>query len=215
MAGDDSRCLPLSAVYDPELTLSLPPRTSAASGMNAMAHAVESLYGPDRNPVVELLAAKAVALLAASLTRIVDRPTDRDARTDAMYGAWLAAAFRAQAGIEHALAQRVRQTFGLDHSHCHAVFTPYAVGFNATAAPGAAASIARGLGVDDAGRGLYDLNVRLGLPTGLKDLGMREPDIEQAIEAVAAAKFVNPRPVTRADIADLIVQAYHGEPPRF
>lgn len=215
MAGDDDNCLPLTAIYDPDLTLSLPPRTSAASGMNAMAHATETLYGPDLNPVVEALAANAVALLGASLPRIVDHPDAIAARSDALYGAWLAAAFRAQVGVEHALAQRVRQAFGLDHSHCHAIFTPYAIAFNAKAAPQAMDRIARALDVKDAGRGLYDLNVRIGLPTGLKGLGMKEVDIAKAVDIVAAGKFVNPRPVSRDDLTNLMTQAYHGEPPRF
>jgi maleylacetate reductase len=215
MAGEDDNCLPLTAIYDPDLTLSLPPRTSAASGMNAMAHAVETLYGPDINPVVQLHASSAVALLAANLPRIVDDPNDIESRSDALYGAWLAAAFRAQAGVEHALAQRVRQAFGLDHSHCHAIFTPYAIAFNAKAAPDAIDLIARALGAKDAGRGLYDLNLRIGLPTGLKGLDMQEADIPKAVEIVAAGKFVNPRPVSREDIANLITQAYHGEPPKF
>ena len=94
MAGDHDDCLPLTAIYDPNLTLSLPPRTSAASGMNAMAHAVETLYGPDINPVVELHAASAVALLSANLPRIVDDPDDIEARSDVLYGAWLAAEVR-------------------------------------------------------------------------------------------------------------------------
>ena len=215
MAGDDDNCLPLTAIYDPDLTLSLPPRTSAASGMNAMAHAVETLYGPDINPVVEGLAAQAVELLGASLPRVVDRPDDIDARTAALYGAWLAAAFRAQAGVEHALAQRVRQAFGLDHSHCHAIFTPYSIAFNAKAAPRAMELIARALGAKDAGQGLYDLYVRIGLPTGLKGLGMKETDIPKAVEVVTAGKFVNPRPVSRDDIENLITQAFHGAAPRF
>jgi maleylacetate reductase len=215
MAGDHDDCLPMTAIYDPDLTLSLPPRTSAASGMNAMAHAVETLYGPDINPVVEGLAAQGVELLGSSLPYVVDRPDDINARTAALYGAWLAAAFRAQAGVEHALAQRVRQAFGLDHSHCHAIFTPYAIAFNAKAAPRAMQLIARALGAKDAGRGLYDLNVRIGLPTGLKGLGMKEADIQKAVEIVAAAKFVNPRPVSRDDVANLITQAFHGEPPKF
>jgi maleylacetate reductase len=215
MAGDHNDCLPLSAIYDPDLTLSLPPRISAASGMNAMAHAVETLYGPDLNPVVEGLASNAVALLGANLPRVVDRPDDIAARSDALYGAWLAAAFRAQAGVEHALAQRVRQNFGLDHSHCHAIFTPYAVAFNAKAAPRAMDLIARALGAKDAGQGLYDLNVRIGLPTGLKGLGMKESDVPKAVEIVAAGKFVNPRPVAREDIENLITQAFHGGAPRF
>ena len=215
MAGENDDCLPLTAIYDPDLTLSLPTRISAASGMNAMAHAVETLYGPDINPVVEGLASKAVELLGASLPRVVDRPDEMAARTDALYGAWLAAAFRAQAGVEHALAQRVRQAFGLDHSHCHAIFTPYAIAFNAKAAPRAMELIARALGAKDAGRGLYDLNVRIGLPTGLKGLGMKEADLPKAVEIVAAGKFVNPRPVSRDDIENLITQAFHGEAPKF
>ncbi|MPZ39718.1 MAG: iron-containing alcohol dehydrogenase [Rhizobiales bacterium] len=215
MAGDDDTCLPLTAIYDPDLTLSLPPRTSAASGMNAMAHAVETLYGPDLNPVVKGLATTAVGLLGSSLPRVVDRPNDIAARTDALYGAWLAAAFRAQAGVEHALAQRVRQNFGLDHSHCHAIFTPYAIAFNAKAAPRAMELIARALGAADAGRALYELNVRIGLPTGLKGLGMTEADIPKAVDIVAAGKFANPRPVSREDLENLITQAYHGEAPRF
>jgi maleylacetate reductase len=215
MAGDDDQALPLTAVYDPDLTITLHPRTSAASGMNAMAHAVETLYGPDVNPIVEQHAAAAVALLGKNLPRIVDKPGDIVARTDAMYGAWMAAAFRAQAGIEHALAQRVRQAFGLDHSHCHAIFTPYAIAFNAQAAPRAMELIAGALGAKDAGRSLYDLNVRLGLPTGLAELGMKEADVPEAVELVAEANFVNPRRASRDDIKDLITQAFHGAPPRF
>jgi maleylacetate reductase len=215
MSGEDDRCLPLTAIYDPELTLSLPRRVSAASGMNAMAHAVESLYGPDVNPVVAMYASQAVAILGARLPEVVDKPNDIDARTDLLYGAWLAAAFRAQVGVEHLLAQRVRQGFGLDHSHCHAIFTPYAIAFNAKAAPEAIDMIAKALLAEDAGRGLYDLNVRIGLPTGLKDLGMKEADIPKAVDLVAAAKFVNPRPVSRDDLQSLITQAFHGEPPRF
>jgi maleylacetate reductase len=215
MAGDDDNCLPLTAIYDPDLTLSLPPRTSAASGMNAMAHAVETLYGPDLNPVVRVMAGIAVAILGRSLREVVDQPHDIEARGDTLYAAWLAAAFRAQVGVEHALAQRVRQAFGLDHSHCHAIFTPYAIAFNAKAAPQAMELIARALGAKDAGRGLYDLNVRIGLPTGLKDLGMNEADIPKAVDIVAAGKFVNPRPVSRDDLTNLITQAFHGEPPKF
>jgi maleylacetate reductase len=215
MSGNDVACLPATAIYDPELTLDLPPRTSAASGMNAMAHAVESLYGVDTNPVVQTIAEEAVRRLGQSLPRVVDNPRDLDARSDVLYGAWLAANFRAEVGLEHAIAQRVRQWFDLDHAHAHAVATPYAIGFNAAAAPEAMARIKRALGVADAARGLYDLNVRLGLPTGLKGLGMRESDIDKAVEVVSAVKIDHPRPVTKTDLAEVIGQAYHGQPPRF
>jgi maleylacetate reductase len=215
ISGDDRACLPATAIYDPELTLDLPARMSAASGMNAMAHAVESLYGIDTNPVVQTMAEEAVRRLGASLPRVADNPRDLAARTDALYGAWLAANFRAEVGLEHAIAQRVRQWFNLDHAHTHAIATPYAIGFNSAAAPDAMARIKRALGVPDAARGLYDLNVRLGLPTGLKGLGMREEDIPKAVEVVSAVKITHPRPVTKTDLAEVIRQAYFGEPPRF
>ena len=157
--------------------------------MNAMAHAVESLYGRDTNPVVETMAEEAVRLLGSSLPRIAQNPRDLDARTDALYGAWLAANFRAAVGLEHAVAQRVRQWFNLDHAQTHAIATPYAVGFNADAAPNAMQRIKRALGAADAARGLYDSNVRIGLPTGLKDIGLREVDIAKAVDVVAAVKI--------------------------
>jgi maleylacetate reductase len=215
VGGNDRAALPATAIYDPELTLELPARVSAASGMNAMAHAVESLYGIDTNPVVQTMAEEAVRLIGASLPRVVDEPRDLAARTQALYGAWLAANFRAEVGLEHAIAQRVRQWFGLDHALTHAVATPYAVGFNSAAAPEAAARMTRALGVADAARGLYDLNVRLGLPTGLKGLGLREADVPKAVEVVSAVKVAHPRAVSKADLAEVIRQAYFGAPPRF
>jgi maleylacetate reductase len=191
----DPAALPATAIYDPELTLDLPPRVSAASGMNAMAHAVESLYGIDTNPVVQTMAEEAIRLLGSALPRVVQNPRDLPARTDVLYGAWLAANFRAKIGLEHAVAQRVRQWFNLDHATTHAIATPYAAGFNASAAPAAMERIKRALGSAEAARGLYDLNVRIGLPTGFKDLGMREEDIGKAVEVVAAAKITHPKPV--------------------
>ncbi len=215
ISGDGPAALPATAIYDPELTLDLPARFSAASGMNAMAHAVESLYGIDTNPIVQAMAEEAIKRLGASLPRVVQNPRDLDARTEVLYGAWLAANFRAEVGLEHAIAQRVRQWFNLDHAHTHAIATPYAIGFNSAAAPEAMARIQRALGVGDAARGLYDLNVRLGLPTGLKGLGMREVDLAKAVDVVSAVKITHPRPVGKADLANVIGQAYAGEPPRF
>jgi alcohol dehydrogenase class IV len=213
--GDSVAALPATAIYDPELTLDLPGAVSAASGMNAMAHAVESLYGIDTNPVVQAMAEEAVRLLGASLPRVVTNPRDLAARTDVLYAAWLAGNFRAKVGLEHAIAQRVRQWFNLDHARTHAIATPYAIGFNAPAAPDAMRRIERALGVNDAARGLYDLNVQLGLPTGLKDLGLKERDIEKAVEVVAAVKITHPRPVSKSDLDNVIGQAYAGAPPRF
>ncbi len=213
--GAGPAALPSTAIYDPELTLGLPAILSGQSGMNAMAHAVESLYAADRTPIVELLAEEAVRRLGASLPKVVSNPDDIESRTEALYGAWLAAAFRAQVGVEHAVAQRVRRKFGLSHAGTHAIVVPYAIAFNRQAAPFAMERICRALAVHDAGLGLYELNVRMGLPTGLKDLGMKQSDIDTAADFVAEARMVNPRPVSRDDLREIITQAFHGAPPRF
>ena len=213
--GSSPAALAATTIYDPELTIGLPATVSGQSGMNAMAHAVESLYGADRSPAVEAMAESAVRYLGASLPRVIAKPDDIDARADALYGAWLAAAFRSPAGVEHAIAQNVRKRCGLSHAGTHAVVVPYAIAFNRDAAKSAMQRIERALNVSDAGLGLYDLNVRLNIPTGLKDLGMQESDLEAAVDSLRDRRFANPRPVSRADLLELITQAFHGAPPRF
>ena len=88
--GRDPKVLPKTVIYDPALTLDLPPHVSAASGMNAMAHCVEALYAHDGNPIVSMMAEEGIRALASALPRVMENPTDIDARSDALYGAWLA-----------------------------------------------------------------------------------------------------------------------------
>lgn len=214
-SGQSSHALPASAIYDPDLTLDLPFATSAASCMNAMAHAVESLYAPDANPIVLTFAEEAVRRLAAALPRLKADPRDTGARGDALYGAWLAAAFRGSIGLSHNIAQRVRQNFSTEHAQTHAAVLPYAAGFSLAAAPAAGTRLARALGATDPARVLYDINVACGLPTGLKELGLHEADIPRAVEIVAKRKFPTPRPCSPAEIEAVLRQAFAGAPPRF
>ena len=211
--GNAPAALPVSVIYDPLLTLDLPPAISAASGMNAMAHAVESLYGPDANPVIRTMAEDAIRRLGRALPLIVDNPHDTDARSEALYAAWLAAGFRAKSGLEHVLAQRVRSRFGLGHAVAHAVALPYAVAFNAPAAPDAMRRIERALGVGDAASGLYDLNRRLGLDTGFAAIGMPANGIDDVADIIAGMEFPNPRPADRRAIGALVAEAFAGRPP--
>ena len=211
--GSSDAALPVTVIYDPDLTLDLRPAVSAASGMNAMAHATESLYGPDTNPVIQRMSEDAIRRLAENLPKIVDDPTDIDARTEVLYAAWVAAAFRATSGLEHILAQRVRSKFWLDHSRCHAIAVPYAIAYNRDAAPDAMRAIERAMGTKDAGRGLYDLLVRLGLETGFGAVGMPEDGIEAAAETISGMVFPNPRPTPYADMRELVSEAHAGKPP--
>jgi maleylacetate reductase len=212
--GRSPDAVPPVVVYDPALTTSLPPEMSAASAMNAMAHACESLYGPDTTPVIQTLSEESVRMLHGSMPAIFADPADMEARSDALYGAWLAAEFRAKAGISHALAQQVRTRFGLPHAKTHAIMLPYALAFNGAAAPEAMDRLRRALGADDPAAALHGFNVRWGLPTGLKDLGLTEADIDAAADAVAGANFANPRAAGRDDIRKIIAAALEGAPPR-
>jgi maleylacetate reductase len=212
-SGSNAEALPKTVFYDPTLTLGLPPATTAASGMNAMAHAVESLYGADLNPVVAAMATEAVRLLGKGLQRCVHHPDDLAARSDALKGAWFAAGFRAGRGLSHAMAQRIRDAFGLDHAQTHAVTLPYAVAFNAPAAGDAMDAVSGALGVPDAALGLHELNRRLGLATGYRDLGMPHEGIWRAAELVAAANVVHPRPAALGDVRRIVEAAWAGEPP--
>lgn len=213
VGGASQDALPKSVIYDPELTLGFPVKMSAASGMNAMNHAVESLYSPETNPVVQDLSEVAIRRLGRSLPRIVEDPGDREARYDALYGAWHAAMFRAKQGLSHAIAQRCRSLFGLVHAESHAVSVPYTVAFNRDAAPDAVNRIERALGVDDAARGLYDLNARIGLATGYKALGVPDDGIDTAVPVIMSLSFTNPRPVSEDDLRGLLGQAFGGAPP--
>jgi maleylacetate reductase len=156
--GRDARVLPRTVIYDPALTLGLPAHTSAASGMNAIAHCVEALYAADANPITSLMAEEGIRALAAALPLIMKNQNDLDARSDALYGAWLAGVALGSTGValHHKLCHTLGGSFNLPHAETHAIVLPHAARYNRDAAPEAMARVARALGADDAPRGLYD-----------------------------------------------------------
>ncbi len=210
------RVLPEVVIYDVDLTLSLPAAVSATSGMNAIAHAVEALYAKDANPLVSTLAEEAIAAFARSLPRIVAEPGDRDARSDAQYGAWLAGTCLGAVGmaLHHKLCHVLGGTFDLDHARTHAVLLPHAAAYNASAAPAAMARVARALGADDAIDGLAALASTLGVPRSLRELGMPEDGLERAVDLALRDAYWNPRPLAREPLRALLADAFAGAPPR-
>jgi maleylacetate reductase len=213
--GRDPRALPGVVVYDPDLTLGLPPGVSSVSGLNAIAHAMEVLYAPDGTPVTALMAEEGIRALAAALPRILEAPHDAAARAEALYGAWLCGTVLGQAtmGLHHKLCHALGGGFDLPHAETHSVILPHAAAFNAGAAPEAMARIARALGAEDAPGGLWALAGRLGTPRSLAALGLREADLPKAIALATASPYANPRPVTEAGIAGLLARALAGDPP--
>src|SRR6185312_5435248 len=204
------KILPEVIVYDVDLTLPLPPGLSTSSEMNAIAHAVEGLYTQDANPIVSLMAEEGIRALGAALPRIVRDPADVEARSDALYGAWLCGVVLGSVGmaLHHKLCHTLGGTFDLPHAETHTVVLPHAAAYNAPAAPGAMARAARALGVTDAPQGLYDLAKGLGAPLALKDIGMPEAGLDRV-----ANPYWNPRPIERAAIRALLDDAFHGRRP--
>ena len=146
--GRDRKVLPRTVIYDPALTVSLPPQVSGPSGINAMAHCVEALYAHDGNPIVTLMAAEGIRALARSLPVVVQEPDNLEARSDALYGAWLAGIVLGQAamGVHHKLCHTLGGTFNLPHAEVHTVVLPHATAYNRDFAPDAMRIAADALG---------------------------------------------------------------------
>lgn len=211
----DPRIRPETVIYDVELTLSLPPRLSVTSGLNAMAHAVEGLYARDGNPVLSLMAEEAIRAFSAALPVIAASPRDLGARSDALYGAWLCGIVlgASSVALHHKLCHVLGGAFDLPHADTHAVILPHAVAYNAVAVPEAIGRVARALGVKDAATGLFDLARTTGAPTALRDIGMPEDGLDRAADLAAADPYWNPRPIERDAIRALLADAWEGKRP--
>jgi maleylacetate reductase len=209
------KVLPETIVYDVELTMTLPARLSVVSGINAIAHAVEAVYAKDANPITSTLAAEAISRIGRALPRIVAAPNDRDARADALFGAWACGNCLGTVGmsLHHKLCHTLGGSFDLPHAETHTVILPHVVAFNAPAAPQAIGRVARALGVDGAAAGLFDLAASLGAPTALKSIGMSESDLDKAADLAVSTPYWNPQQIERSAIRALLDHAFHGRRP--
>ncbi len=219
--GRDARVLPRCVIYDPELTLGLPLAVSINSGLNGIAHAAEGLYAQNGNPLTDLMAEEGIAALARAIPAIRARPDDVDARSDALYGAWLCGAVLGQVGmaLHHKLCHTLGGSFNLPHAQTHAVILPHALAFNAAAAPQAMLRIARALGrlgQCSAQQAMFELAQENGATRSLREIGMKAGDLDQAADMVVDNPYWSPRPVgpqARAEIRALLQRAFDGAPP--
>ena len=211
----DPRMLPRTVIYDPELTLGLPPGVSGTSGMNAIAHCVEALYAANANPITSLMAEEGIRALGASLKLVVRAPADLEARSQALYGAWLggAALGAVGMGLHHKLCHVLGGSFDLPHAEVHTLILPQAAAYNRRAAPAAMARIARALDAADAPTALFDLATGLGAEMRLAAFGLGAADLERATELALQSPYPNPAPVTREGVRALLEDAFHGRPP--
>src|SRR5204862_7694902 len=122
---------------------------SGPSGINAIAHCVEGLYGRDTNPLMSVLAAEGIRTLNHALPIVVKEPANLDARAEALYGAWLAGVVLGSVGmaVHHNISHVLGGTFNLPHANVHTIVLPHAVAFNRDAVPEAMRRVAEALGV--------------------------------------------------------------------
>src|SRR6185295_15539843 len=213
--GRDVKVLPKAVIYDPGLTLSLPPALSASSGMNAIAHSVEALYAQDANPVISLMAEEGIRALAKALPSIIQEPKNLSSRSEALYGAWLCGIALGSAGmaLHHKLCHVLGGSFNLPHAETHSIVLPHAMRYNQDAAREAMGRVERALGSSSAAAGIFDLEQRLGLPMRLSDLGFKEKDLERAARIATETPYPNPRKVEYAPVLELLRNAYTGARP--
>ncbi|HEY3612299.1 MAG TPA: iron-containing alcohol dehydrogenase [Gaiellales bacterium] len=211
--GKSAAVAPRLVLYDPELTYGLPAEITGPSGMNALAHCVEALWGPNATPLTEIAAREGIALLAQGIPRSQRTPRDPEARATALTGAWLAGeAFAAGGALHHKLCHVIGGMLDLPHAELHAILLPYSAAFLLPAAPRAADQIARALGTDDAAAGLAALAREVGIPEGLVALGMTQDDATRVAAAALPDLPAQPRRPTPVELDDLLARAVRGGP---
>jgi alcohol dehydrogenase class IV len=214
--GRDSRVLPRTVIYDPQLTMSLPVGLSVTSGINAIAHAVEGLYAQDTNPIMAMAAEEGIRAIAQGLPRICQDPHDPPGRSDCLYGAWLCGTVLGSVGmaLHHKLCHTLGGSFNLPHAETHTVVLPHATAFNEAAAGEAMARARRALGATGtAARALFDLARDHGAPVALRDLGMHERDLDRAADLATQSPYWNPRTIDWTGIRSLLENAFYGRRP--
>lgn len=222
MAIVDKNVTPLLSVNDSELMIGMPKGLTAATGMDALTHAVEAYVSIAANPITDACALKAVTMISQSLRKVVDNGGDAAARESMAYAQFLAGmAFNnASLGYVHAMAHQLGGFYNLPHGVCNAVLLPHVQAYNIQAAAGRLKDIAQAMGVDvsamsdEQGAKACIEEIRkmakdVGIPAGLKELGVKEEDFKTLAENALkdACAITNPVQGTESDVIELFRQA--------
>ncbi|MBG2803431.1 L-threonine dehydrogenase [Proteus sp. WDL240414] len=222
MAIVDKNVTPILSVNDSELMIGMPKGLTAATGMDALTHAVEAYVSIAANPITDACALKAVAMISGSLRKVVDNGGDATARENMAYAQFLAGmAFNnASLGYVHAMAHQLGGFYNLPHGVCNAVLLPHVQAYNIQAAAGRLKDIAQAMGVDvsamsdEQGAKACIEEIRkmakdVGIPAGLKELGVKEEDFKTLAENALkdACAITNPVQGSESDVIELFRQA--------
>ncbi|AMH00968.1 L-threonine dehydrogenase [Serratia liquefaciens] len=215
MAIVDKHVTPILSVNDPHLMAGMPKGLTAATGMDALTHAIEAYVSSAANPITDACALKAVTMIAESLRDAVADGSNMQARENMAYAQFLAGmAFNnASLGYVHAMAHQLGGFYDLPHGVCNAVLLPHVQEFNASVCASRLKDIAAAMGLDvsylndQQGAAACIAAIRLlaqdvGIPAGLRDLQVKEQDLDTlATNALKdACGFTNPIQATHAQI---------------
>ncbi|MGY3571864.1 L-threonine dehydrogenase [Vibrio paucivorans] len=222
MAIVDKHTTPLISVNDPELMLAKPASLTAATGMDALTHAVEAYVSIAATPITDAVAIKAIELIQAHLRTAVDNGEDIEAREQMAYAQFMAGmAFNnASLGYVHAMAHQLGGFYDLPHGVCNAVLLPHVQRYNAQVCPERLRDVANAMGVDvenmNAEQGaeaaleaIMQLSKDVGIPAGLKELGAKAEDISILADNALkdACGFTNPKQATHEEISAIFSAA--------
>ncbi|MBW3695676.1 L-threonine dehydrogenase [Vibrio sp. T187] len=222
MAIVDKHTTPLISVNDPELMLAKPASLTAATGMDALTHAVEAYVSIAATPITDAVAIKAIELIQAHLRTAVSNGDDIEAREQMAYAQFMAGmAFNnASLGYVHAMAHQLGGFYDLPHGVCNAVLLPHVQRYNAQVCPERLRDVAKAMGVDvenmSAEQGaeaaltaIVELSQAVGIPAGLKDLGAKSEDISILADNALkdACGFTNPKQATHEEISAIFEAA--------
>jgi alcohol dehydrogenase len=216
---------PTLAILDPEMTRTLPPLLTAATGMDALAHAIESFLGTKKTPIIDSQALQAIDMISNNLRGATYAGDDMDARSQMLVAACIAGiAFSSgggSLGIIHALSHAVGGAFDVHHGTANAILLPHGMRFNSVAMVNRFARIARAMGVNAGGRAEEDviadgieavrsLAADCQLPARLRDVGVPEEALPALADAAMGdvAIFTNPRPASADEILGLLRTAW-------
>jgi alcohol dehydrogenase class IV len=215
--------MPNVAVLDPEMTITLPPMLTAATGMDALTHAIEAYVSNQAEPITDALGIHAIGMIAQALPAAVKNGGDLEARGEMLLAACIAGLSFSNAlcGIVHAMAHACGGRYGVPHGVANSILLPYGMEFNLDSCPERFADIAVAMSaatkrasVQRAARlsvaAVRKLSADIGLPRRLRDVGVKADGIPQLAEdALADAMMIsNPRPAELPDVIHLLQQAY-------
>lgn len=203
--------LPSRVIADPELTLGMPPRLTAAVGMDALAHNLEAFCSPVFHPMAQGIAVEGIRLIAGSLVKAYRNGKDLEARCDMLAASTMgAAAFQKGLGAIHSLSHPVGGRYGLHHGTLNAVFMPYVLKFNREALGPKWGQLEQLL-EEDPLEWVLELRRVLQIPHTLAEMGLPEEVVELAAEATLdPSASTNPRPVDEAAHRKLLEDAFSG-----